>query len=1094
MSDDAINVRVVGIDAGAQELLKSLIKANRELEANARSSASGVNSLTRELINLGAAFGAVKTIDSFIARGLQFNQLIQTSTLGIATLITAAGKLTTTDGRVLQGAEALTAGIGLARAEIDKLRIAGIRTAATTEQLVVAFQEAVGAGLKTGLSLEQIRNFTVQVSQAAIAIGLPFNQLNQEVRSILNATIDRNSRIAKALQLTNEEVRLAKEQGRLAQLLTERFQAFSVAGEESLQTMAALKSNITDALDLFAGEQTKPLFTQLTKAGQDALAAIFDLNNARIQESFRGFILAGQDIFRQIGSVLASGIGSGISGAKSFSESLAVARPGIQRLAIEAGFAARQFGEILGAVGRVAQELNQSGVTAAVFSATIKTIGGAARLVADNMGLILTVFTAIKLQGIILNATIAAMANPLQAAIIAATVLLSVLRAVRLERERQQNATLQHNDQFREESVEIAHLVGQYAAYAAIIRNTKDEQIRISTRQSLATVTARLLELEPQLRQQIGETGDASVASVTAVQSVLERRSASMQQVTLDLLNKQEEAKNKLILLKNEMDRLDAAGGGDAAQIANRARINRDIATTKTDLEFFKNNLAIMARTGQELLSATAQSRVEVEGILASLSPREGGRTGATGVDTNDPVQRARGQLAEVKAEAASAQSQLSQLYQEGKISAADYYGTVLRWQMKILDAEESLHKAEVAVGTLRHDAGAVAQAKSQIDAIEELRRKAVSDANNGVADSDAALEKVRLQIAQDTAAALGQNAEASGDAVGRKYADALTKAFGEQDFQLVMDIFKLIDLQVKKGAAEALSQQEQTADAAFRDRIQRIQNLQQTAAISGFTAQRQTAQAYRDQIALLSVLLEKRQALGLQDEKSIQANVALSAQIDQLNTELKLLTDTSVQLGVAIQTGLEQGLTGVAAEAMHDFQTNASNTGNVFRQMADSILRDIDRIIAKMLAMAAVNAALNAFANIIIPDSALHFADGGLISGPGGPRDDRIAIAASAGEFVVNARGYQAFPELVEAINDYGRTGAVSRGRRYAQGGPVAGGTGGQSTAPWEARLRVTLGPDLISEGIESDKGQRATLRVIQANKQSIRRLLGSA
>lgn len=1092
MSEEPINVRVVGIDAGAQELLKSLIKASRELEANSRSSASGVNSLTRELINLGAAFGVVKTIDSFIARGLQFNQLIQTSTLGIATLITAAGKLTTTDGRVLQGAEALTAGIGLARAEIDKLRIAGIRTAATTEQLVVAFQEAVGAGLKTGLSLEQIRNFTVQVSQAAIAIGLPFNQLNQEVRSILNATIDRNSRIAKALQLTNEEVRLAKEQGRLAQLLTERFQAFSVAGEESLQTMAALKSNITDALDLFAGEQTKPLFTQLTKAGQDALAAIFDLNNARIQESFRGLILAGQDVFRQIGSVLASGIGSGISGAKSFSEFLASARPGIQRIAIEAGFVARQFGLILASIGQVVMKLNESGVTASAFSGALRLAGGAARLVADNMGLILSVFAAIKLQGIILNTTLAAMANPIQAAIIAATVLLSIMRAVRLEQERQNNAVLQRNEQFREESVEVARLVGQYKAYAQILRTTKDEQQRISTRQSLATVTARLLELEPQLRRQIGETGDASLASVTAVEAVVTRRAKSMIDVTNQLMDKQEFAQHRLNALNRELEAMGKATGPGLNE--RRTALLAQVETAKTDLQFFKDNLAIMARTGQELLSATAQSRVEVEGILAQLTPREGGVTRTGRTDTNDPIQRARGQLTEVKADAASAQSQLSQLYQEGKISATDYYGTLLRWQMKVLDAEEALHKAEVAVGTVRHDEGMVAQAKSQIEAIEDFRRKAVSDANNSVADSDQALEKIRLQVAQDTATALGQNAEASGAAVGRKYAEALTKAFGEQDFQLVMDIFKLIDLQVKKGAAEALSQQEQTADAAFRDRIQRIQNLQQTAAISGFTAQRQTAQAYRDQIALLSVLLEKRQALGLQDEKSIQANMALSTQIDQLNTELKLLTDTSVQLGVAIQAGLEQGLTGVAAEAMHDFQTNASNTGSVFRQMADSILRDIDRIIAKMLAMAAVNAALNAFANIIIPDSALHFADGGLISGPGGPRDDRIAIAASAGEFVVNARGYQAFPELVEAINDYGRTGAVSRGRRYAQGGAVAGGTGGQSAAPWEARLRVTLGPDLISEGIESDKGQRATLRVIQANKQSIRRLLGTA
>jgi hypothetical protein len=56
--------------------------------------------------------------------------------------------------------------------------------------------------------------------------------------------------------------------------------------------------------------------------------------------------------------------------------------------------------------------------------------------------------------------------------------------------------------------------------------------------------------------------------------------------------------------------------------------------------------------------------------------------------------------------------------------------------------------------------------------------------------------------------------------------------------------------------------------------------------------------------------------------------------------------------------------------------------------------------------------------------------ADGGWIVGSGGPRDDRVHIRASAGEFVVNAASARRHGSLLEAIN----------GRRFADGGWVPG------------------------------------------------------
>lgn len=61
--------------------------------------------------------------------------------------------------------------------------------------------------------------------------------------------------------------------------------------------------------------------------------------------------------------------------------------------------------------------------------------------------------------------------------------------------------------------------------------------------------------------------------------------------------------------------------------------------------------------------------------------------------------------------------------------------------------------------------------------------------------------------------------------------------------------------------------------------------------------------------------------------------------------------------------------------------------------------------------------------------------AAGGSVSGPGGPRDDRVLIAASNGEYVVNAASTAAYRPLIEAIN----SGSLPK---FADGGQIVNGS----------------------------------------------------
>src|SRR5690606_9696294 len=93
-------------NAGAQGLL-----ANRHREA-ARAAARQTTELIglrTKLLLTAAAFAAAVGFRRFIQEGLKFNDIMETAQLGIASLISAAGALSTAQGRVLSGNEALNA-------------------------------------------------------------------------------------------------------------------------------------------------------------------------------------------------------------------------------------------------------------------------------------------------------------------------------------------------------------------------------------------------------------------------------------------------------------------------------------------------------------------------------------------------------------------------------------------------------------------------------------------------------------------------------------------------------------------------------------------------------------------------------------------------------------------------------------------------------------------------------------------------------------------------------------------------------------------------------------------------------------------------
>lgn len=266
------------------------LKTLRGELAQTEGRANRISFTFRRLFGILAAFTIVRRVvqgfRDMIRSAISFQAKIEQVTLGIASLFTAVGEVQDPFGRTVKGAEALALAQKEARRQTKLLQVDALRTAATFEQLAEVFQIGLAPGLRAGLDVDQVRRFAVQISQAAAAIGVPMNQLAEEIRSILAGTIQlRTTRIAAALGITNAQIRRWKELGILAEMLEDRFSAFTEAGKEAMKTFPVLATNVKAAFQIILGQAASGFFQELKGLLGDVLEASQEVQEAQLQPS-----------------------------------------------------------------------------------------------------------------------------------------------------------------------------------------------------------------------------------------------------------------------------------------------------------------------------------------------------------------------------------------------------------------------------------------------------------------------------------------------------------------------------------------------------------------------------------------------------------------------------------------------------------------------------------------------------------------------------------------------------------------------------------------------------------------------------------------
>ena len=333
---DSLEVRIT---ARFEELQTALNNANQRIDQFANRAGNSMRSvsdsaketdsvfsnlLSSWIVQVGLFYGAFKTVNFFgdlIKDGVNFNTQMELSKLGIATLIMAQSNFTDSQGKAVDSQVALNSALSISDGLMQKLRIAGIQTAATTQELAQAFQTAIPVAFAQGVTnLDKILQITTGITQVAGTLPqFTMDQLPQEIRGVLQGDTSRQSRINQLLQVTKAELDAWQKNGEVENKILERLEPYRVTGEKIAQTLTATISNAKDAKEAITGFVESGFQTNITSGMNAAMAGIIDIKNLGISSDLSGLLSLLKAAFDDFGSSVASAMSGGVDALKSLS-------------------------------------------------------------------------------------------------------------------------------------------------------------------------------------------------------------------------------------------------------------------------------------------------------------------------------------------------------------------------------------------------------------------------------------------------------------------------------------------------------------------------------------------------------------------------------------------------------------------------------------------------------------------------------------------------------------------------------------------------------------------------------------------------------
>lgn len=191
---------------------------------------------------------------TIVGGAYDYANMIETNQIGMAGILSSMTKI---DGKQTTWNQAMA----VSKQVMKDLQSESLKTAATAQELIDTFRALLGPGLASGMTIKQIEKLTTVGTNAVKSLGLPSNQIIQELRDLVAGGIrPSSSTLATSLGITDADVKAAKQSAEgLYSFLINKMKGFEMATTQTSNTVAGKLDQIKEGLQRGIAEGMSPL-------------------------------------------------------------------------------------------------------------------------------------------------------------------------------------------------------------------------------------------------------------------------------------------------------------------------------------------------------------------------------------------------------------------------------------------------------------------------------------------------------------------------------------------------------------------------------------------------------------------------------------------------------------------------------------------------------------------------------------------------------------------------------------------------------------------------------------------------------------------
>ena len=191
---------------------------------------------------------------TIVGGAYDYANMIETNQIGIAGILSSMTKI---DGKQTTWNQAMA----VSKQVMKDLQSESLKTAATAQELIDTFRALLGPGLASGMTIKQIEKLTTVGTNAVKSLGLPSNQIIQELRDLVAGGIrPSSSTLATSLGITDADIKAAKQSTEgLYNFLINKMKGFEMATTQVSNTVAGKLDQIKEGLQRGIAEGMAPL-------------------------------------------------------------------------------------------------------------------------------------------------------------------------------------------------------------------------------------------------------------------------------------------------------------------------------------------------------------------------------------------------------------------------------------------------------------------------------------------------------------------------------------------------------------------------------------------------------------------------------------------------------------------------------------------------------------------------------------------------------------------------------------------------------------------------------------------------------------------